>query len=119
LTILVLCAAVLAVFLLMRLLLASGKASKTSDTGADVAQTDAEHFATLLVTEISTYNTEKVREARRSRNILSALHNEIHQAERMYQQRYGVPGSGDRDYFREALIRILANGDRRALGRPE
>jgi hypothetical protein len=118
LTILVLCAAVFAVFLLMRLLLASGKSS-SNDTGTDVAQTDAEHFATLLVTEINTYNKDKVSEARRSRNILSALHNEIHRAELMYQQRYGVPGTGERDYFHEALIKILANGDRRALGRPE
>jgi hypothetical protein len=114
-TFLVVCAAIAAVAILLLML---GRGTADKDRGTEVARTDAEHFSMLLVREINEYNKEKVREAREKGDIMAALGDEINRAKIMYQQRYGVPRAGERDYFREALIKILAGGNKRALGRP-
>jgi hypothetical protein len=114
-TFLVVCAAVAAVAILLLML---GRGASDKDRGTEVARTDAEHFSILLVKEIIEYNKDKVREAREKGNIMVALGDEINRARLMYQQRFGAPRAGERDYFREALIKILAGGNKRALGRP-
>jgi hypothetical protein len=114
-TYLVVCAAVAAAVIVLLLL---GKGASGKDKDAEVARTDAEHFSILLVSEIIEYNREKVKEAREKKNIMTALEDEINRARLMYQQRYGPPRAGERDYFREALIKILAGGKKEALGRP-
>ena len=116
-TIYLVCGAVVAIVLLLWLLLIEPKSSKRSKKGQEVAHSDAEHLAILLVSEIKTYNRERVLKAFREKNILSALDTEINRSRVMYRQRTGMPGAKERDYFLDALVNILAHGDEKALGK--
>lgn len=78
---------------------------------ADDAEASARRYAKLLVSEIKLYHEPAVVAGRRDRDLATRLGGEIARARVLYEQR--VP-SGVRqrsDYFRDELVRTLANGD--------
>ncbi len=77
---------------------------------------EARRFARLLVSEIKLYNESKVEEGRRNKNIYSLLKEDIDRSKQLYEERIAAEIRAKSDYFRQALISILANGDSSALG---
>ncbi len=77
---------------------------------------EARRFARLLVSEIKLYNENKVEEGRRNKNIYSLLKEDIDRSKQLYEERIAADVRAKSDYFKQALISILANGDSSALG---
>jgi len=77
---------------------------------------EARRFARLLVSEIKLYNENKVEEGRKNKNIYSLLKEDIDRSKQLYEERISAEVRAKSDYFRQALISILANGDSSALG---
>ena len=67
--------------------------------------------ARLLVSEIKLYHEEAVVEGRRDRDLATRLGGEIARARVMFEQRVPSHVRERADYFREELLRTLANGD--------
>ncbi len=76
----------------------------------------ARRFAKLLVDEIQLYNREKVEQGRRNADLYSRLKLEIEKSRAAYDKRYGQSLGDPTDYFREELVRILANNNPALLG---
>lgn len=79
---------------------------------------EAKRFARLLVSEILLYNEQEIEEGRRSKDLYQRLKEDIERSRRMYEQRLSGKLAGAPDYFREELVRVLANGDESALAAP-
>lgn len=77
---------------------------------------EARRFARLLVSEIKLYNENKVEEGRRNKNIYSLLKEDIDRSKQLYEERIAADIRAKSDYFRQALVSILAGGDSSALG---
>ena len=80
----------------------------------DELHNKARRFAKLLVDEIKLYNQAKVAEGRKSRDLYSRLKDDIDKSRATYERRYGQ--IGDIDYFRQELVRVLADDDPTLLG---
>ncbi len=80
------------------------------------AHEEARRFARLLVSEIKLYNEEEVERGRQSGDIYQRLKEDIDRSREMYEQRVPEEVRRVRDYFREELVRILADGDPDLLG---
>jgi hypothetical protein len=78
---------------------------------------DARRFARLLVSELLLYNEDIVVVGRKQRDIYDRLKDEIDRSRQAYDQRIPEPVRCRTDYFKEELIRTLAQGDALALGR--
>ena len=80
--------------------------------GVDLEEdTSARRYARLLVSEIKLYHEAAVIDGRRDRDLATRLGGEIARARVLYEQRV-PPHVRDRaDYFRDELVRTLANGD--------
>lgn len=78
---------------------------------------DARRFARLLVSELLLYNEDVVVAGRKQRDIYDRLKIEIDRSRQAYDQRIPAPVRSSSDYFKEELIRTLAQGDALALGR--
>lgn len=78
-------------------------------------EADARRFAKLLITEIKLYENQKIERGLRDNNLGEVLHDKIENAREMYQKRILSPDY--ERFFDEALVEILANGDRNKLGR--
>ena len=78
---------------------------------------DARRFARLLVSELLLYNEDVVVVGRKQRDIYNRLKDEIDRSRQAYEQRVPEPIRSRTDYFKEELIRTLAEGDALALGR--
>lgn len=76
----------------------------------------AKRFARLLVQEIGLYHPDEVERAKREKNLLSLLRDDIEKSREAYEQRYRKPSIKKRDYFNKALIQYLAGGDPTVLG---
>lgn len=76
-------------------------------------ETDASMFARLLVSEVKLFNEAKVQQAQQNNNLSDALRDEIGQARQTFQKRFPNPESAA--HFENALIEILADGDRNRL----
>ena len=88
---------------------------------APVADVDARHeearrFARLLVSEIKLYNEDEVERGRAEKDIGARLKEDIDRSREMYEKRIPADVRQGHDYFRDELIRILADGDADALG---
>ncbi len=88
---------------------------------AGAAEEDARHeearrFARLLVSEIKLYNEDDVERGRSDKNLGSRLKDDIERSQEMYQKRIPADVREGNDYFRDELVRILADGDPDALG---
>jgi hypothetical protein len=77
---------------------------------------EARRFARLLVSEIKLYNEDDVERGRASRDLYQRLKDDIDRSREMYEKRIPSDVRESRDYFREELVRILADGDPDALG---
>lgn len=77
---------------------------------------EARRFARLLVSEIKLYNENKVEEGRKNKNIYSLLKEDIDRSKQLYEERIAADIRAKSDYFKQALISILASGDPSALG---
>ena len=82
--------------------------------GDDEVHTKARRFAKLLVDEIKLYNQAKVAEGRQARDLYDRLKEDIEKSRATYQRRYGHVN--DVDYFRQELVRVLADNDASLLG---
>jgi hypothetical protein len=76
----------------------------------------AKRFAKLLVDEIKLYNKAKLAEGRQSKDIYERLKEDIEKSRGAYAKRYGQTAAATADYFHDALVRILADGDIALLG---
>jgi len=77
---------------------------------------EARRFARLLVSEIKLYNEPKVEEGRQNQTLLVLLKEDIERSRQIYEERIAPEIRAKSDYFRQALVSILANGDATALG---
>ena len=82
----------------------------------DARQEEARRFARLLVSEIKLYNEDEVERGRAEKDIGSRLREDIDRSREMYEKRISEDVRGGHDYFRDELVRILADGDADALG---
>jgi hypothetical protein len=73
--------------------------------------TSARRYARLLVSEIKLYHETAVVEGRRDRDLASRLGGEVARARVMYEQRVPAHVRARTDYFKDELVRTLADGD--------
>jgi hypothetical protein len=77
---------------------------------------EARRFARLLVSEIRLYNEATVQEAKLTRDLYRRLKDDIDRSREMYEHRIPAEVRAVTDFFNDELVRILADGDRAALG---
>jgi len=95
-----------------------GWAFRDRQASADESRREeARRLARLLVTEIKLYNEEQVEEGLERGNLYATLHEEIDRSRRIFEERIPEDVRAEADYFRDELVRILADGDSSALGR--
>ena len=82
----------------------------------DARQEEARRFARLLVSEIKLYNEDEVERGRAEKDIGARLKEDIERSREMYEKRIPADVRQGHDYFRDELVRILADGDADALG---
>jgi ABC-type transport system involved in cytochrome bd biosynthesis fused ATPase/permease subunit len=99
--------ATLSLLVLIFFLLSGLKGSQSED--------DAKKFARLLVAEIKLYNDYKMQRGLRNNNLYESLRDEIEEAAKTYRKR--VPNPEYFQYFNDALVNVLADGDKDKLGR--
>lgn len=83
-----------------------------------VTDEDARRLARLLVSEIKLYNEADVERGRKNRDLYQLLQYDIERSHQYYIERVPASLRARSNYFEEELVRVLANGDRRALGIP-
>ncbi len=81
----------------------------------DEVQRKARRFAKLLVDEIKLYNQAKVAEGRQHRDLYDRLKEDIEKSRASFEKRYGSTVNAS-DYFRQELVRILADNDPSLFG---
>ena len=79
--------------------------------GEDEAEESARRYAKLLVSEIKLYHEPAVLAGRRDRDLISRLGGEIARARSLYEARVPQAVRMRGDYFRDELVKTLANGD--------
>lgn len=95
-----------------------GWAFRDRQASADESRREeARRLARLLVTEIKLYNEEQVEEGLERGNLYATLQEEIDRSRRIFEERIPEDVRAEADYFRDELVRILADGDSSALGR--
>ncbi len=82
----------------------------------DARQEEARRFARLLVSEIKLYNEDEVERGRAEKDLSTRLREDIDRSREMYEKRIPEDVRDGHDYFRDELVRILADGDADALG---
>ncbi len=95
---------------------AAEEAAEARAPEAAAQHQEAQRFARLLVSEIKLYNPEEVERGRANNDIYQRLKDDIDRSREMYEKRIAEEIRAEHDYFREALIRILGDGDEDALG---
>ena len=89
----------------------SGGAAGGHGEAADEEDASARRYARLLVSEIKLYHEPAVIEGRRDRDLAARLGGEIARARALYEERVPPHVRRRADYFRDELVRTLANGD--------
>ena len=84
--------------------------------GTEALHEEARRLARLLVTEIKLYNEELVEDGRQAGDVYSRLREDIDRSRQIFDDRIDPEVRSEKDYFREALVRILAGGDASILG---
>lgn len=79
-------------------------------------QADARRFAHLLVSELLLYNEAAVVQGRRHHDLYARLQAEIERSRQAFASRFPALSSGPNDFFRQELVRLLAQGDPGLLG---
>ena len=94
---------------------AGGATREAPGTNADVARQRARRFAKLLVDEIKLYNKDAVDVGRKNADLYDRLREPIDKSRASYEKRWGKTIT-DVDYFREELVRNLAENNVDVLG---
>jgi hypothetical protein len=89
--------------------------AQMSPEDADVHR-KAQRFARLLMDEIKLYNQAKVTEGRKHKDLYDRLKEDIEKSRGTYQKRYGNTAAASAEYFRQELIRSLAEDDVSVMG---
>ena len=87
------------------------RADERSDGSSADEDAAARRYAKLLVSEIKLYHEPEVLAGQRERDLATRLGGEIARARVLYEQRVPAPIREQTDYFRDELVRTLANGD--------
>ncbi|MCP4202603.1 MAG: hypothetical protein GY769_11790 [bacterium] len=87
-----------------------------SEASSESEHEEAQRLARLLVTEIKLYNEEAVEEGRRDANVYTRLQEDIDRSRQIFEDRIDPAVRDEDDYFKQALVRILAGGDPSLLG---
>ncbi len=95
---------------------AAAGASVERSSEEDARQEEARRFARLLVSEIKLYNEDQVGRGRAEKDLGERLKDDIERSREMFEKRIPAEVRDGRDYFRDELVRILADGDADALG---
>jgi hypothetical protein len=82
----------------------------------EARQEEARRFARLLVSEIKLYNEDEVERGRTEKDLGERLKDDIERSREMFEKRITAEVRDGHDYFRDELVRILADGDADALG---
>ena len=77
-------------------------------------QRDAHRFSQRLVSEIKLYNESRVADGRQNHDLYDQLREDIDRSRAMYDK--ANDSLADRDYFHEAVVEILCEGDATVLG---
>lgn len=77
---------------------------------------DARRLARLLISEIKLYNEKKVDEGRAARDLYERLKDDIERSRQVYNERTPEYVRRENDFFKDELVRILADGRAEALG---
>ena len=94
-----------------RLLTAPPMPGRSTAGETEDPDTSAKRYARLLVSEIKLYHEPAVVAGQRERDLASRLGGEIARARVLYEQRVPATVRERTDYFRDELVRTLANGD--------
>ncbi|HTS01562.1 MAG TPA: hypothetical protein VMN04_03500 [Thermoanaerobaculia bacterium] len=84
--------------------------------GPQRALDDARRLARLLISEIKLYNEKKVDEGRAAGDLYERLKDDIERSRQVYDERTPEHIRRENDFFRDELVRILADGRAAALG---
>lgn len=90
---------------------AGDRGNGSSAADAEDPETSAKRYARLLVSEIKLYHEPAVAAGQRERDLSSRLGGEIARARVLYEQRVPAAVRQRADYFRDELVRTLADGD--------
>jgi hypothetical protein len=77
---------------------------------------DARRLARLLISEIKLYNEKKVDEGRAAGDLYERLRDDIERSRQVYDERTPEHIRRENDFFRDELVRILADGRAESLG---
>ncbi len=88
----------------------------SSGEGESAIHDDARRLARLLVSEIKLYNESEVLRGRELRNLYERLQSDIERSREIYEERIDPALRSKTEYFDQELVRILAAGDRSAMG---
>jgi hypothetical protein len=111
---------VVAVVVVIMGLVNSRKNKAMSDSDSPITEPerrDAKRFAKLLANEIKIYNEQAIQAGKASNNVYLKVKTDIDRSQEMYNKRVSVKIQQECDYFKEALVEILCDGDARLLGK--
>jgi hypothetical protein len=77
---------------------------------------DARRLARLLISEIKLYNEKKVDEGRAASDLYERLKDDIERSRQVYDERTPEHIRREHDFFKDELVRILADGRAESLG---
>ncbi len=97
------------------LVIAARRRSPGGDSNDPRLAADARRFARLLVSEIKLDHPAQVQEGMLNRDLYARLRSEIDLARERYAERVAPTIQAENDYFADALVDILADGDAGAL----
>ena len=80
----------------------------------DRLQRNVQQFSRRLVSEIKLYNESRVADGRKNHDLYDQLREEIDRSRKTYDKASGT--FEDRDYFHDAVVEILCDGDPNVLG---
>src|SRR5512135_585718 len=84
--------------------------------GPQRALDDARRLARLLISEIKLYNEKKVDEGRAAGDLYERLKDDIERSRQVYDERTPEHIRRENDFFKDELVRILADGRAESLG---
>ena len=90
--------------------------SKSSPDDDDPLHEEAKRLARLLVSEIKLYNEEQIETGKAQGNIYLQLREDIDRSRKMYDERVDPSVRSTSDYFKDELVRNLADGNASVLG---
>ena len=91
-------------------------AARGATDGPQRALDDARRLARLLISEIKLYNEKKVDEGRAASDLYERLKDDIERSRQVYDERTPEHIRRENDFFKDELVRILADGRAAALG---